>query len=230
MSIRARLSRIVRANRAARKSAPADPVQTVEAAHAQQVEHLDRARRSVADLAAQRRRVEVLTHRARADEQSWNRQAEAAVAMRHDDGAREYLRRAIEAGRRAETLTAQHRTLDSQVRQLEDSLGRLERRVEDSRLHLQSLRAAHGAARASLEMREAATAAGREAVGAEAAALAAEREVRRLEARAAAYDELAGTDPDSVQVREAFEQLETGTAADARLEQLKRRQGIEPPR
>jgi phage shock protein A len=233
LSIRNRLGRIVRANRterAAKRQGPVDPVQAVEAAHAQQVARLDQARRSVADLAANRRRVEILAQQAYAEVGHWDRQAEAAVAMGHEAGAREYLRRSIEAGKRVEGLTAQHRAIDAQVRRLEQDLVRLDHQVHDSFVQFQALRADHGAAQAALQMREATAAAGQQAAGAQAAALEAEREVRRLQARAAAYDEIAGTDPDSARVREAFEQLESDGEVRARLEALERHWGIERPR
>lgn len=232
MSIRNRLGRIVRANRAertARRQGPVDPVQAVETAQTEQFRRLDQARRSVADLAANRRRVEVLAQQASAERQQWDRQAEAAVAMGHDEGAREYLRRSIEAGRRLEGLAAQHRSIDEQVRRLEHDLVSLERQVQDSYVRFQSLRADHGAAQAALQMREATAAAGRQAAGAQSAALEAEREIRRLQARAAAHDEIAGTDPDSARVREAFDQLENEAAVRSQLEALKQRKGIERP-
>jgi phage shock protein A len=149
LSIRNRLGRIVRANRterAAKRQGPVDPVQAVEAAHAQQVARLDQARRSVADLAANRRRVEILAQQAYAEVGHWDRQAEAAVAMGHEAGAREYLRRSIEAGKRVEGLTAQHRAIDAQVRRLEQDLVRLDHQVHDSFVQFQALRADHGAA------------------------------------------------------------------------------------
>lgn len=232
MSIRDRLGRIVRTGRterAARRQGPANPVQAVEAAQAEQFRRLDQARRSVADLAANRRRVQVLAQQADAERQQWERQAEAAVAMGHDAGAREYLRRSIEAGKRLEGLAAQHRTIDAQVRRLEQDLVRMERQVQDAWVRLQSLQADHGAARAALAMREAAAAAGRQASGAQSAAVDAEREIRRLQARAAAYDEIAGADPDSARVREAFEELETEAAVRSQLEALKERKGIGRP-
>jgi phage shock protein A len=232
LSIRNRLGRIARANRterAARKQGPVDPVKAVEAAQAEQFRRLDQARRSVADLAANRRRVEYLAQQASAERQQWDRQAEAAVAMGHDEGAREYLRRSIEAGRRVEDLAAQHRTIDAQVRRLEQDLGRMERQVQDSWVRFQSLQADHGAARAALDMREATAAAGLQAAGARTAAVDAEREIRRLQARAAAYDEIAGADPDSAQVREAFDQLENEAAVRSQLEALKQRKGIGQP-
>jgi phage shock protein A len=57
-------------------------------------------------------------------------------------------------------------------------------------------------------MQDALQAGGQGAADVHSAAGAAEREVRRMQAMAAAREELALSDPDSPQVREAFEELE----------------------
>ena len=69
--------------------------------------------------------------------------------------------------------------------------------------------------------------AGRQAAEAALAADRAEDEIRRLRARAVGHAELAWSDPGSAQVREAFDRLETGLAAERELERLKERRAIE---
>lgn len=226
MSLRRRLADAARARRTARQPAP-DPAAAFEAAYQEQVTQLDQARRAVADVAAQRRRVEVLAEQAASEETDQNARASAAVGLGRDDDARELLRRAIVAGQRRAALTVQRHQLDEQVRRLEGTLDQLERTVEDSRLRFQSLRADQAAARAAIDVHEAERAAAGQAAGAAGAAREAERQTRELRARAAGYEELSRTDPTSPRVREAFAELERAAEAEAALERLKERRRIE---
>ncbi|MHB1064454.1 MAG: PspA/IM30 family protein [Georgenia sp.] len=226
MSIRRRLFDVARARRAARQPAP-DPVQAFEAAYQEQVTQLEQAHRAVADVAAQRRRVEILADQAAAEEADQNGRASAAVALGRDDDAREFLRRARTAGQRRALLGAQRQQLDEQVRHLERTLGRLARRVEDERLRFQALRADHDAARAAIGIHEAERAAAAQRPGIAGAAREAERQTRELRARAEAYDELSWTDSTSQRAREAFAELESEAQTEAALDRLKERHRIE---
>ncbi|WP_026553501.1 PspA/IM30 family protein [Arthrobacter sp. H20] len=223
MSIGRRISRIVRAKRTAVKEKSSDPIQTVDDAHRQQLDLVDKARRSVADLAANRHRLELLAGEAGAELDRLDRQASDAVNAGDDDGARAALRRSQTVAKRLETLTRQRDALDVQVRQLDSNLQRLETRVEDNGLRYQTLKARHGAAQAELGMQDALAGSGQAAAGAEAAARQAELEARRVQAQAAAHDELSWSDPNSRRIEEAFEELEASSAADRELERLKKR-------
>ncbi|WP_127125178.1 PspA/IM30 family protein [Georgenia sp. SYP-B2076] len=229
MPIGRRLPRILRANKAARQT-PTDPIATFEAARLQQLARLDEARRAVADLVVERRRVELLGERATAEVAHLGRQAEAAVAAGDDDGAREHLRRGLTVRDRLQALDAQWRALDATVHRLERAAAHLEDRARESEARYRALRADHAVARASLQLEQGLDASARGAAVARAAALEAERQVRQLQAHAAAREELAWTDPDSARVRAAFEELETGPAVEDELARLKARKGIDPRR
>ena len=110
-----RLARIVRARRETRAPAP-DPMVVLERAQLEQEERLDQARRAVADLVVQRRRVELLAVRASEEMARLNRGAEEAVGRGDDAAARELLRRSIVAGEHRETAARPVRArLDAQV-------------------------------------------------------------------------------------------------------------------
>ncbi|NKX54700.1 PspA/IM30 family protein [Arthrobacter mobilis] len=226
MSIRRRFSAIFRSTRTDAAEVP-DPLQRLDASYQQQLDLLESARRSTADVAANRRRVQLLAEQAAAEAESLNRQAAAAVAAGDDDAAREALRGALAAGKRQEALGARQGALEVQLRGLEQTLGRLEQRIEEARLHYLALKADHGAAQAALGMQEALRASGQEAADARSASAAAEREIRQLRALAEAREELSWSDPHSPLVREAFEELETRLTADAELSRLKAR--MDPP-
>ena len=227
MSIKHRLGRIIRANRAA-KEAPVDPLAAIEASQQQQSAAVDQARRSVADIAADCRRIGLLLDEAKAEQAYCDRQAEECVARGDDDGAREFLHRSITASKRVETLSRQYERMAEQWRRLDGELARLSSRIDESRMRYQTLQARHNVAQATLGMQQAASAAAGSATGMQSAARDAERETRRIEAEASARNEIAWSDPDSPQVQDAFEWLEASTEVDDQLGALKSRRDKAP--
>lgn len=227
MSIRRRITRIIRANRSA-KEVPADPMAVIETSQQQQFDAVDQARRSVADIAADCRRIELLLDEAKAERAYCDRQAEQCVARGDDDGAREALHRSITASKRVEALSRQYERMAGQWRRLDAELARLTTRIDESRMNYQALQARHNVAQATLGMQQAAAAAAGSASGMQSAARDAERETRRIEAEAAARNEIAWSDPRSAQVQEAFEWLEASSEVDGQLGELKARRN-QPP-
>ncbi|WP_028280372.1 PspA/IM30 family protein [Arthrobacter sp. H5] len=222
MSIGRRIKRIITANRSA-SAEQKDPGASLDNAHRLQVDQLEQARRSVADLAVVRHRVDHLARQAAAEADQLDREAGDAVANGNDDGARRALRRGIDVRQRLGALTRQHADVDGQVQQLEGKLRRLESTLQDNSIRYQSLKAQQGAAQAELGMQGALDSAGGAAFRAEAAAREAEQEARRAGHRAAAHEELSWSDPNSRRMEEAFEELEANNAADQELEELKKR-------
>ncbi|WP_427132683.1 PspA/IM30 family protein [Pseudarthrobacter sp. S9] len=110
--------------------------------------------RSVADVAAHRRRTELQAVPLAAELAELDRAARAAVAAGFDEQARHILARRIDAARRLDTLRAQHDALAAQEQALNDSLYRLEAQLEDARDQYRTLGAEQGAARAELNLRE----------------------------------------------------------------------------
>lgn len=195
----------------------------------QQEENLDRARRSVADLAAVRHRVHSLARQAAADLDACNREAERAVAHHNDDAARAALRRALEVQKRLDALTRQRDDVDRQFRSLEADLYRLETSLQENAVRFESLRAQHGATQAALEVQGAVSASAGGSAETARAAREAEQEARRLRHLQAAQEELAWSDPGSGRLEQAFGELEAHEAAEQELRQLKdRAQGRRP--
>jgi phage shock protein A len=222
MSISRRISRIVRANKAAAQPA-VDPMKLAADAQRAQYAALDSARRGAADVAAHRRRLEILAHEASVRVNQLEAQAVAAVDRGDDDGARAALRGQLGARKHLQTLTAQLQQTDSQARQLASDVARLEERMSENWLRHQALLARHAAAEASVSAQEALRSSAGPVQGGEWAVREAERELRRLQATAEAREELAWSDPSSPRVERAFEELEAESAARAELERLKER-------
>ena len=227
MSVRRRISRIIASRRNALE--PGDPITALGESQRQQEENLDRARRSVADLAAVRHRVDTLARQAAADLDACNREAERAVANNNDDAARSALRRALEIQKRLETLTRQRDDVDQQFRSLESDLYWLETSLQDNAVRYESLKAQHGATQAWLDVRGAVSSSAGNSMETARAAREAEQEARRLRHLQAAQEELAWSDPTSGKLEDAFGELEAREAAEQELRQLKGRvQGNRP--
>lgn len=220
MSISRRLSRIIRANKAPAQP-PADPMKLAADAHRAQYAALDQARRGAADVAAHRRRLEILANDASGRVRHFEAQAVAAVDRGDDDTARSALRGQLDARKHLQALTAQLQETDLQARRLASDIARLEERMSENWLRHQALLARHAAAQASVNAQEALRSSMGPVQGGELAAREAERELKRLQATAEAREELAWSDPSSPRVQQAFEELEAESAARLELDRLK---------
>lgn len=223
MSIKRRITRIVRANRSATAESRQDP--QVQAQHAQQAQYalLDQARRGAADVAAHHHRVGLAANEAAAYLHRVEAAAEAAVQRGDDDAARAAIRESMTARRRLETLTLQLSEAEQQARRLHEDVQRLEQRVQRNAIEYDALLARRAAAEAAIGVNNALASSSRDVAAIEAARRNAELEVRRFEAQARARDELSWTDPSSPRLQQAFEELEAEAAAQQELENLKRR-------
>ncbi|WP_104116314.1 PspA/IM30 family protein [Arthrobacter sp. B1805] len=223
MSIKRRITRIVRANRTAAAEAGQDP--QAQAQNAQQVQRtlLDQARRGAADVAAHHHRVGLAANEAAAYLDRVEAAAAAAVQRGDDDAARNAIRESMAARRRLDALVAQLREAERQSRQLHDDVQRIEHRVQQSAMEWDTMLARRAAAQAALGVHDALASSTGEATALDAARRNAELDVRRLEAQARAREELSWTDPSSPRLKQAFEELEAEAEAQQELEDLKRR-------
>lgn len=230
MSIKRRITRIVRANRTAAAETKLDPRDEAQKAQQAQRDLLDRARRGAADVAAHHHRVGLAANDAAAYLNRVEAAAAAAVDRGDDDAARAAIREAMTARRRLDTLTGQLHEAEQQARRLHDDVQRLERRVYENALEYDALLARRAAAQATIGVHDALASSSREAASIDAARRNAELEVRRFEAQAQAREELSWTDPSSPRLQQAFEELEAEAAAQQELDGLKRRNsGGSPP-
>lgn len=203
-------------------------MQSMEGAYQRQMELLEQARRSAADFAAHRRRLEVSVDRVDGEIGDLQRQAEHAVEAGRDDIARALLTRQAEARRRRAALSAQHRKMAEREDELDDAIVRLHARTFDYRLRLQELKAGRSAAQTEIGMHEALR--GSAQRDSEAAMQQAAAEVRQLEAKAAALRELSAGGPavsGPDQIREAFDQLEAAEEAERTLDGIKAKLALE---
>jgi phage shock protein A len=151
---------------------------------------LQRVRRSVADVATSRKRVELQLAAINQQGAELDDQARQLVAQGNDADARTALTRKVALEKTAADLQARHADLKAEEIKLQDSATRMEQEVEDFRARKDTLAARHTAAAAQAEM-DSATRGINSSVSEVGQAMdSADRQTRELEAKADAVDEL----------------------------------------
>ncbi len=151
---------------------------------------LQQVRRSVADVATSRKRVELQLAAVNQQMSQLDDQARRAVSQGNDDDARAALVRKVALENAAAELSQRHDDLKTEEGKLHDSAMKMEQDVEDFRARKDTLAARHTAAAAQADMRDASTGITSSVSEVGQAMEAAERRTRELEATAAAVDEL----------------------------------------
>ena len=151
---------------------------------------LQQVRRSVADVATSRKRVELQLAALNQQISQLDDQARHAVNQDNDDEARSILARKISLEKAAAELTERHTDLKAEEDKLHDSARKMEQDVESFRARKDTLAARHTAASAQAGMNDASKGITSAAGEVGQAMEAAERRTRELEAAADAVDEL----------------------------------------
>ncbi|MBO0728053.1 MAG: PspA/IM30 family protein [Acidimicrobiaceae bacterium] len=190
MSVLQRLSTILqaRANKARQKGE--DPRATLDSSYEHQLEQLEKVRRSVADMATSRKRVELQAAQLQAAIDKLEAQARDAVMHGNEDVARQALTRKQTAATQLASVSMQHDQLVDQQAKLVDASNRLQARVDAFRTHKEMLKATYTAAEAETKVGEAVTGISEEMPDLGLAVQRAEDETAQMQARAGAIDEL----------------------------------------
>jgi phage shock protein A len=167
-----------------------DPREALDLAYQEQLDHVTKVRRAVADVATSRKRVELQIAQIDAQAAKLQDQAKAALGQQNEDLAREALRR-------RELVVAQRADLDSQRAQLVEQEEKLEAtaatltaQVEAFRTKKETLKATYTAAKASSEISESLTGISTSMADAGATMQRAQDKVADMQARSGALDEL----------------------------------------
>ncbi|WP_229053545.1 PspA/IM30 family protein [Aeromicrobium sp. Leaf350] len=161
---------------------------------------LAQLRRALADLATNRRRVELQLNRLKQQADQLEATAAERVAAGDDEGARSALTRKVTMEKAIADLAERHATLQADEQKLTATADQVQTQIEDFRIRKDTLVARESAATAKTEMHR---------INRDQGAIAGdlddvERHTREAEATAAAYDELA--DPtDAANWEKAFE-------------------------
>ena len=162
----------------------------LDEAYRTQTTLLQQVRRSVADVATSRKRVELQLAALNQQISQLDDQARHAVNQGNDDEARSILARKISLEKAAAELTERHTDLKAEEDKLHDSARKMEQDVESFRARKDTLAARHTAASAQAGMNDASKGITSAAGEVGQAREAAERRTRELEAAADAVDEL----------------------------------------
>ncbi|MDA8380913.1 MAG: PspA/IM30 family protein [Actinomycetota bacterium] len=167
-----------------------DPRETLDLSYEKQLEMLQRVRRSVADVATARKRIELQADQLKQQAAKLQEQARQAVGQNREDLAREALSRREAIASQLQDLETQHQQVTAQEDKLVATSQRLQAQVEAFRTHKETVKATYTAAEAQTKIGEAVSGISEEMGDAGLALQRAQDKVDQMQARAGAMDEL----------------------------------------
>jgi phage shock protein A len=167
-----------------------DPRETLDLSYEKQIESLQKVRRSVADVATARKRIELQAAQLQKQADKLQGQAKAALAQGNEDLAREALSRRAALGEQLADLKTQHDQVSEQEEKLVETSQRLQAQVEQFRTRKETLKASYTAAEAQTKVGEAVSGISTSMGDAGATMQRAQDKIAAMQARAGAIDEL----------------------------------------
>ena len=167
-----------------------DPRDTLDLSYEKQLENIQKMRRSIAEVATAKKRVEIQANQLQQQATKLQEQARQALGQGREDLAREALsRRATIAGELTE-LESQHTQIAGQQDKLVETCERLQTQVAAFRTRKETLKATYTAAEAQTKIGEAVAGISGSMSDAGATMQRAEEKISQMQARAGAIDEL----------------------------------------
>ena len=167
-----------------------DPRDTLDLSYERQLESLTKVRRSVADVATARKRIELQAGQLQKQADKLQDQAKAALAQNNEDLAREALARRAALGEQLSDLKTQHDQVSEQEQKLVETMQHLQAQVEQFRTRKETLKASYTAAEAQTKVGEAVSGISTSMGDAGQAMQRAQDKIAGMQARAGAIDEL----------------------------------------
>jgi len=207
-----------------------DPRETLDYSYEKQLEMLTQIRRSVADVATSRKRIEIQMQQIQVSVDKLQNQAQQAVTAGRDDLAREALTRKAAATTQLSDLQQQHDDIAAQEQKLTLASQQLQTRVDAFRTRKETIKANYTAAEAEAKIGEAVSGISEEMGDVGLAMQRAEDKTQQMQARAGAVDELlaSGALDDATaitgpkdDIQKQLDALSAGTDVDAELAALK---------
>jgi phage shock protein A len=204
-----------------------DPRETLDLSYEKQLDQLVKVRRSVADVATARKRIELQAEQLQKQADKLQSQARAALGAGNEDLAREALSRRAAIGEQLTDLKSQHDQITDQEERLVATSQQLQVRVEQFRTRKETLKASYTAAEAQTKVGEAVSGIGTSMNNAGQTLQRAEDKIAGMQARAGAMDELLAsgaltdlTHPvDDIQAQ--LDKLSSGSEVDNQLAAMK---------
>ncbi len=222
-----RLSNIIRAKFNKLLDRAEDPRDTLDLSYEKQLENLQKVRRSVAEVATAKKRIEMQATQLQGQGTKLQDQARQALTQGNEDLAREALSRRASVAAELGQLETQHTQIAEQQEKLVETLQRIQGQVEQFRTRKETLKATYTAAEAQSKIGEATAGIGRSMDDAGMAMQRAQDKITDMQARAGALDELLSsgaltdltTDTDDIQAQ--LNRAASTSQVDLELAQLK---------
>jgi phage shock protein A len=204
-----------------------DPRDTLDLSYEKQLESLTKVRRSVADVATARKRIELQAGQLQKQADKLQDQAKAALAQGNEDLAREALSRRAAIGEQLSELQTQHAQVTDQQERLIETSQRLQGQVEQFRTRKETLKASYTAAQAQTQVGEAISGISKSMGDAGGAMQRAQDKISSMQARAGAIDELLASgalndlDHPVDDIQAQLDKVSAGSQVDSELAALK---------
>lgn len=157
MSILRRMSDVFQQKVSAAVDKAEDPSQALDLSYQKQLDALQQARRSVADVLTSEKRLELQADQLTQSIAKLQGQARTALGQGKEDLAREALTRAKLAQAQLDGLTQQITTVKQQEQKLEITVQKVQARIETFRMQRDTMKAQYQAAKATTNVTETAT-------------------------------------------------------------------------
>jgi phage shock protein A len=190
MAFMKRLSGVIQAKANKALDKVEDPRDTLDLSYEKQLEQLQQIRRSVADVATAKKRIELQAQQLQASAEKLQNQAKQALAQNREDLAREALTRRSAIASQLEGLQSEHEKLATQQETLERTTQQLQTRVDAFRTQKETLKASYTAAQAQTKIGEAVSGISESMSDTGLAMQRAQDKIEQMQARAGAMDEL----------------------------------------
>ncbi|MGH9029325.1 MAG: PspA/IM30 family protein [Acidimicrobiales bacterium] len=167
-----------------------DPRDTLDLSYEKQMENLQKVRRSVAEVATARKRIEIQAGQLQQQGAKLQEQARQALSQNREDLAREALTRRAAIGQELSDLQTQHDQIAGQEQKLIATAQHLSTQVEAFRTKKETLKASYTAAQAQSKIGEATAGISSSMSDAGMTIERAQDKIAQMQARAGAIDEL----------------------------------------
>jgi phage shock protein A len=167
-----------------------DPRDTLDLSYEKQLENIQKMRRSIAEVATAKKRVEIQANQLQQQGTKLQEQARQALGQGREDLAREALSRRATIAAELTDLESQHTQIASQQDKLVETCERLQTQVAAFRTRKETLKATYTAAEAQSKIGEAVAGISGSMNDAGATMQRAEDKISQMQARAGAIDEL----------------------------------------
>jgi phage shock protein A len=167
-----------------------DPRDTLDLSYEKQLENIQKMRRSIAEVATAKKRIEIQANGLQQQATKLQEQARMALGQNREDLAREALSRRAAIAAELTDLESQHTQIAAQQDKLVETSERLQAQVAAFRTRKETLKATYTAAQAQSKIGEAVAGISGSMSDAGATMQRAEDKISQMQARAGAIDEL----------------------------------------